>query len=381
VVLGLTAVVFGGVIVGGVPRIDVWDILQDVANGLLHHQNPYDMRFPNVPAGETATCFNYLPSTFLITAPSAWLFGDVRWVEAGCLLGSAALSGWHVGRRRGLPLALLVAGLPGTLLVVQQAWTEPMLLVLLCVAAVAVDRGRWWLAVVAVGVALANKQHAVVLLPFLLLHKGFGSRRTLIAGAVGASVSLPWVLMDPARFKTCVADFYLDERAPTMSVSVWRWLPAGWGLPVLLLGTAAVTVLALRRCPRGGAGMLLGCGMVLLTFDLLNKQTFLNQWWLAASLLLAGMAMAARLGEPFGQEGALDVVVGERQRLLVGRGGLRPPVQPAQEVGTGRAEVAVGGQRRIVQQRSQHVEAGLRAVAQADGDSTVEPDHGRWPQP
>ncbi|HEY0806641.1 MAG TPA: hypothetical protein VGD84_16325 [Pseudonocardiaceae bacterium] len=290
VVLGLTAAVFGGVIMGGVPRIDVWVILQDVANGLSHYQNPYGMRFPNVPAGETASCFNYLPSTFLMTAPGDWLFGDVRWVEAGCVLGAAALLGWHVGRRRGLPLALLVAGLPGTLLVVQQAWTEPMLLVLLCVAAVAVDRGGGWLALVAVGVALANKQHAVVLLPFLLLYKDFGPRRTVLAGVVGAAVTVPWVLMDPVRFKTCVADFYLAEPAPAASVSIWRWLPAGWGLPVLLLGTAAVTVLALRRCPRGGAGLLLGCGLVLLTFDLLNKQTFLNQWWLAASLLLAGMA-------------------------------------------------------------------------------------------
>jgi hypothetical protein len=154
--------------------------------------------------------------------------------------------------------------------------------------------------VVAVGVALANKQHAVVLLPFLLLYKDFGPRRTITAGAVGAALTVPWVLLDPVRFRTCVADFYLDERAPTGSVSIWRWLPAGWGLPVLLLGTAAATALALRRCPRGGAGLLLGCGLVLLTFDLLNKQTFLNQWWLAAALLLAGMA-----GSP-GEGGVLD---------------------------------------------------------------------------
>lgn len=292
-VLGATAVVFGGVIAGGAPRIDVWVILQDVANGLLHNRNPYDMRFPDVPRGETSSCFNYLPTTFLLTAPGRWLFGDVRWVEAGCVVGSAALLARRNRHRRGPALALLVAGLPCTLLVVQQAWTEPMLLLALCVTAVAVDRGRWWLAVVALGVALANKQHAVVLLPFLMLYKDFGVRRTIVSVAVGTAVTLPWALADPTRFRTCVADFYLGENAPTTSLSLWRWLPDGWRLPILLAGTAVATVLALRRCPRGGGGLLLGTGLVLMTFDLLDKQTFANQWWLAAVLLVAGMALSA----------------------------------------------------------------------------------------
>lgn len=291
-VLGLTAVVCAGIILGGTPRIDVWVILQDTANGLLRHQDPYRMSFPNVPPGQTSSCFNYLPSTFLLTAPGRWLFGDVRWVEAGCVVASAALLARHVRSTRGLPLAVLVGVLPCTLLVVQQAWTEPMLLLSLCATAVAVDRGwRWWLAPAALGVGLANKQHAVVLLPFLLLYRDFGPRRTLTAVAAGTAITLPWVLADAGRFKTCVADFYLGESAPTMSLSVWRWLPDGWQLPILLAGTAAVTVLALRRCPRGGAGLLSGSGLVLATFDLLNKQTFANQWWLASALLVAGLAI------------------------------------------------------------------------------------------
>lgn len=308
--LGATAVVFGGIILGGTPRIDVWVILQQVAGGLWHH-NPYDLRFPGVPGGETDCCFNYLPSTFLLTAPSAWLFGDVRWIEAACVVAAGALLVWQVGRRgrwssgRELTLALLVVGLPGTLLVVQQAWTEPMLLIALVGAAVAVDRGRWWWAVLAVGVALANKQHAVVLVPFLLLYRDFGVRRTLGASAVGAAIMLPWVVADPARFTFDVGGFYLDETAPGASVSVWRWLPDGWSTPILLIGTAAVTWLAVRRGPRGGAGLLFGCGLVLLTFDLLNKQTFLNQWWLAVALVVAGLAL-----RPVDQVARMSAVTG-----------------------------------------------------------------------
>lgn len=293
--LGVTALVFGGIILGGAPKIDVWVILQDVARGFPH--NPYAMSFPNVPAGETSCCFNYLPSTFLATAPGEWLFGDVRWIEAGCIIASAALLARHIGpSRRGLALAVLVAGVPGTLLLVQQAWTEPLLLIALCAAAIAVDRGRWWVAALALGLALACKQHMLVLLPFLALYRDFGPRRTLGVAAVGTAVILPWFLMDPVRFKICVADFFLDETAPGRSLSIWRLFPSGLALPVLLLGTAIATWVAVRRGPRGGVGLLLGAGLILMTFDLLNKQTYLNQWWLASVLVVAGLALHVGIG-------------------------------------------------------------------------------------
>jgi hypothetical protein len=34
--------------------------------------------------------------------------------------------------------------------------------------------------------------------------------------------------------------------------------------------------------------------VVLSTFGLLNKQTFLNQWWLVGALIVAGLALAPR---------------------------------------------------------------------------------------
>jgi hypothetical protein len=39
---------------------------------------------------------------------------------------------------------------------------------------------------------------------------------------------------------------------------------------------------------------LVGCAVVLSTFGLLNKQTFLNQWWLVGALIVAGLALAER---------------------------------------------------------------------------------------
>jgi hypothetical protein len=75
-----------------------------------------------------------------------------------------------------------------------------------------------------------------------------------------------------------------------------------------------------------------------------------------------GRELSLDVVEPFSQEGTLDVVVGEGQCLLVRLGRGSPQVKLTEEVGAGRAEVAVCGQRGLGQQRRQGIEAGPRAV-------------------
>jgi hypothetical protein len=296
-ILALVGISYLLVIIGSHPVIDVWVILQDSARGLLRQQNPYQMVFLNVPAGETSSCFNYWPVTFLSTAPGQWLFGDVRYVESGCVLASSGLMAWQAGRssgwrdRQGIGLAVLVALVPGSLLVVQQAWTEPMLLLGMVGAAVLMRRNHHTWAAVPLGLALATKQHLVILLPLLLFWPRFGWRRLLLVGAVAAAVSAPWALADWSRFRLCTVDFFLGAQGPAQSLSVWRVLPGALQLPILVLGLTGAVVVVLLRCPRNPSGFLIGSGAVLSAFDLFNKQTFTNQWWLAGALVLAGMAM------------------------------------------------------------------------------------------
>jgi hypothetical protein len=293
--LGVTALAFAGMILGGTPQVDVWVIFQQSAQGLLHGFDPYAMTFSGVPAGQTSDCFNYLPVTFLLTAPGQWLFDDVRWVEAGCLLATGCLLVRHVvgtGAGRGrVALAALVALTPGALLVVQQAWNEPILLLGLVATAVLMDRGRWNWAILPLGLALATKQHLVLLLPLLLFWPKFGWRRVLGSVGIAVAVSLPWLVANPARFTLCTADFFLGEQAPPKALSIWRILPEPLQMPVLVIGLIVAFAVVLWRCPRTPAGFLVGSGTVFVVFDLLNKQTFVNQWWLAAALLVSGVAL------------------------------------------------------------------------------------------
>jgi hypothetical protein len=66
----------------------------------------------------------------------------------------------------------------------------------------------------------------------------------------------------------------------------------------LLLAAAAAYAVALRCLPRDGAGPLLGWALILASWDLLNKQSFLNQWLLVAQLTVAALALAATRHAP-----------------------------------------------------------------------------------
>jgi hypothetical protein len=283
------------VVLGGIPVIDVWTLLQGAGQGLADGRNPYELVFPASPPGQTDHCFTYLPATALLTAPGVWL-GDARWAELIMLMSAGALLAWHLQRRGGarVSLAVLVVVLPGTVYLVQQAWTETLLLPALVATAVLADRGRLGWAAVAFGVALATKQHVVLLVPLLLLCR-FRLRDLAVTAGTAAVLTVPWLLVNPARFYACTADFFLSAQPPPTSLSLWLHLPEPLRLP--LLGVALLTgyLLAWRYCPRSGGGFLVGAAVVFTTFGLVNKQTFLNQWWLVAALVTAGLALAGRL--------------------------------------------------------------------------------------
>lgn len=297
-VLLLTAGSYAVVIFGGVPVIDVWVSLQGAARGLLAGRNPYELSFPDAPPGETSDCFNYLPGTFLLASPGEWLFGDARWAEMACLVAAIGLLVWHVGQRSGwtdrgrIALAALVGVVPGTLLLVQQAWTEPLLLLAVVAAAVLMDRGRAGWAAAPLGLALATKQHMLVLLPLIVLWPRFQLRRVVATGAIAGAVTLPWYLASPARFMGCTRDFFFGRRAVSTSLSLWLNMPEPARLPVLVLALTILMIVVLVRCPRTGAGFMLGSGVLLSGLSLFNKQSFVNQWWFGSVLVIAGIAAA-----------------------------------------------------------------------------------------
>lgn len=301
--VALIGVSYGLVVAGGAPIIDVWVILQQSSLAVVHGMNPYVLHFSGVPPGQTSGCFNYLPATFLLPIPGR-LIGDVRWVEAASMLAAVIVLALRVrgtARRdpRWIALALLLGVLPGALYDVQQAWNETLLLGAVVIAAVLIDAGRGWWAVLPLAVGLATKQHLVLLLPLFWLWPELGPRRTIAAVGGAAAITAPWLILDYGRFQTCTVDFFLRIAPRGTSLSVWHWIPSAVHLPVLLAALLVGYVIVLARAPRTAGGLLMAGAVVFAFFDLVNKQTFLNQWLFVAQLLIAGLALhGARCRDP-----------------------------------------------------------------------------------
>src|SRR3954469_1357534 len=272
------------------PHIDVWYLLQQSSDGLRHGQDMYRQHWQH--SHGLQAIYPYLPWTTVLLAPFRWLTTDVR---AGLLLATLVTS-WQV--RRLAPaapaaLALLVLIHPHWIFLIDQSWTEPLVLVLLTAALLAISRGRPGVAIVALAAALACKQHVVLLLPLFAIWPSFGLRRTVQSAALAFVAVLPWLVWSPHQFWHDAVKANLDlgviPRALCIPSLLLRHdIEVGFWFTLLVLGAAYAVVLL--RVQRSTSGLALGSALVLLALDLANKQSFFNHYTLPLGLLVVALA-------------------------------------------------------------------------------------------
>ncbi len=289
------------------PSIDVWYTLQGAADTMAAGNNIYSEVWLGPPGVMAA--FTYLPWTAVLLAPGRWLAGDVRWALIVVTLVAVAILRALPERRGARAIAPGVAALllvlPGTATQVEQAWTEPLLLSCLAVAAWALRGGRTATAILALAVGMACKQHLALLLPLLAVWPRFGPRRAALTAAGAGVLVLPWLVADPRAFLDDTVALLV--RYPPMrfadslyvlAINETGWVPPFWitaGVVLTVLGAVALVV---HRTDPDVAVWLRWVALVLLVANLVNKQAFYNQYWLVAALVLVSWAAAP--AEPTG---------------------------------------------------------------------------------
>jgi hypothetical protein len=289
------------------PDIDVWYLLQQSSDGLLRPENMYEQG-PWVRSDGLQDVYPYLPLTTVLLAPARWVAGDVRYaLLAACLVTVLLARRLAPGHPPPAFLPLLLVVSPKWPFLVDQSWTEPLLVLLLVCAMLALARKRPLYTVLALAVALACKQHIVLLLPVFAAWPTFGWRRTVTSGALAAAMVLPWWLASPAAFwhDAVEANLSLGVLRHALSVPslLDRWdVTAGFCLLLLLL--AGAYVLVLLRCPRTVPGLALAAAFVTLTLDLANTQSFFNHYMLPLGLLVVALCATPGREEAVGAASA-----------------------------------------------------------------------------
>ena len=285
------------------PPIDVWTMLQAAGHGLSHGRNIYTLHWTTGIRYEQSNGFAYLPGSAVLLWPFHALFGDVRYGLLAAMTATAVLL-VRVGKPAvGSLIGCLAIVYPKATFGLEQSWVDPLLLATLCATAYGVVRGRRTWPVVTFACCLACKQQAWILLPVAACWKEFGWRRSLLAAGGALAFMLPWATSAPRAFYHGVIAYNLGVPARLDSLSLYR-VATTHGFEPGFTATAAVTVIALvatcRRMPQSASGFLLGSAFVMATFNLVNKQSFFNEWALAgglavAAIVFAGMASPGRL--------------------------------------------------------------------------------------
>ena len=293
------------------PYIDVWHLLQESSDGLLRGADLYRQHWSQRHG--LRDVYPYLPGTTVLLAPFRWLLGDVRYGLLAAILGGA----WVIRRlapRAPVALAALLLVFPHWVLLVDQSWTEPLLLLALAGAVLALRQERPGLAVLGLAVALACKQHVVLLLPVFALWPTFGPRRAAWSALLAGLVVLPWLVAGPG-------DLWHDAVSANLSLGVLRRalsLPSLFGRAGVVVGfwftllaLGAAYALVLRRVRRTPSGLALGCGVVMWALDVANKQSFFNHYTLPLGLLVVALAAAEPDSDPLADQGAVTMTTGE----------------------------------------------------------------------
>jgi hypothetical protein len=292
------------------PHIDVFFLLQGSTKGLVNGMDMYRQQWAETRASYYShglfDVYPYLPWTSVLLLPFRLIFGDIRYglvvslaivaVIARRLTGSVPS-----GPARFVPalLPLLVALYPKVTYGYQLSWTEPLLIALLAGMVLAVERGRLTVAVVCLALALASKQHIVLLLPLAALWPRFGWRRTLASAGAALLLVSPWIIAGPRDFwhDAIDANVGLGYRADALCIStfVHKVFHVDPGFALTGLGLLIAYAIAWRV--RGDAfGFCAGAGLLVLALDITNTQSFFNHYTLGMALVALAICLRPGAG-------------------------------------------------------------------------------------
>ena len=290
------------------PIIDVFVIIQESAEHLLEGKNPYDTPISDVYGGrgQVYRGYPYPPASLYPLTTAYGLFGDARYAyilsEAIVAVVLWSLAGPTWARRGAELLVLLFLFQPQSLFVLEQSWTEPLVLACLSIALLLKERGYPLLATVVYGYFLSLKQYLV----FFALHWLLMERRwqhIAIGALAGTATFLPFLLWDPLslwqRGVWASLVYGIPHESLNISTLLHHTTSLRWGkLPGALAGTAAGMGSLLLFWKQGGLyHYLMATSVTMFTMLLWGNQAFTNYYYLLGGLLLHLLAKGKEEGE------------------------------------------------------------------------------------
>ena len=290
------------------PRIDVWTVQQDGVAALQAGKNPYRevAQRDTGPRVAEDVPYVYPPTQLYLTLPAYVVLKDVRFAMLIALLVAGLGMRFITSRARtGLPsivedappLFLWLA--PKTFFILEQAWVDPvqlMIITLMCCAHVA---RRPLLTAALLGVVLSAKQTMFWAVGLTGIILRFDRKQWLTTAGVAAALVLPFVLIDWRALKHANFDFLkqLPSRPEALTFNSLYLRLSGRELPGAVgFGLAATVAGASIWLMRPSlARLTVAVAATYAVFFAFNKWAFANYYFLMAGLASLAAASACQL--------------------------------------------------------------------------------------
>jgi hypothetical protein len=291
------------------PGIDVYKIEYDSAAALAQGINPYNITFADpygpigrytyapwmVQNGRLMFGYTYPPETLFDIMPFRLLQLDFRYAQLMALLCAFVMIVLIRSDLLTFAAAALFLATPQIFYVLEQGWTEPLVIVWL--AATVLCYRRWPRALpITLGIFLASKQYAPAF-ALVVLARPRPNRATmrlfLQSCAVAVGITAPLALWNVKAFWRSTVLLQLDVPFRVDALSIAAWMGgATWPSAVrttlpfsLLLGTLAVAIWR-RRTVTISSGVALSS----ILFFAFSKQAFANYYLFVASAMACAIA-------------------------------------------------------------------------------------------
>lgn len=151
------------------PKIDVFDILKFGAQGLLRGINPYSNTYTPMYDGIAPNYYSYPPGSLLLSLPSVLVSNDPRYALIIAEIIVALLIYKLVKNKQNKYVySLIFLYNPLSQTVLEESFTEPLLLALLAVAMWFILKRKVVFSAVIFGLLLGTKQYSFLLFPLFI---------------------------------------------------------------------------------------------------------------------------------------------------------------------------------------------------------------------
>jgi hypothetical protein len=309
-VLALAAMVMiGGIdVIRSSPRppIDVWAVQQQGAVMLLEGKNPYQyLALKDTDGLRHAhdVPYVYPPFQLLVSLPAYRLLGDVRYAMLLAILITGAALRWIVQMaRQPLPSvcedapALFFWLCPKLFFILEQAWVDPIQVMLISLTVVAHVSKRPIVTAVLMGLTLTAKQTMFWMVGLGGLMFGFTLRQWLITALTGAASVLPFALWNFEALQHATYSFVNALPARPDALTLGNWVSRTfavdvsprWAFPV----AGAVAGLSVWKLRGSVARFAVAVVLTYAAFFVINKWAFANYYFLLMALAALAAACA-----------------------------------------------------------------------------------------